>query len=179
MGGRPKPHRAILLTGPPGVGKTTVIRKVAAGLGGRTIRGFTTAEIRSGGERQGFRLETFDGKSAVFAHLSIRSARRVGKYGVDVAALDAVVEGALDPRANADVYLVDEIGRMECLSEKFVAAARALLDSGKPVVATVALRGTEFIEGIKRRTDVEVWPVTRANRDSIPGKIVASLKKDS
>lgn len=169
-------RRIILITGAPGVGKTTVLRKVAAGLGARTIRGFATAEIRSGRERQGFRLETFDGRSAVLAHISIRSTHRVGKYGVDVAAFEALASEALDPRANADVYLVDEIGKMECFSEKFVAVAEKLLDSGKPLVATVALRGSGFIEGVKRRSDVELWTVTRSNRDALPGEILSLLK---
>jgi nucleoside-triphosphatase len=172
---RTKKRPPILLTGAPGVGKTTVIRKVAARLVGRTIRGFTTAEIRSGGERRGFRLETFEGKAAVLAHVSIRSPYRIGKYGVDLAALETVVEDALDPRANADVYLVDEIGKMECLSEKFVSAATELLDSGKCLVATIALRGSGFIESVKRRSDVVLWTVTRSNRDSLPDQILLRL----
>jgi nucleoside-triphosphatase len=169
-------RRAILLTGSPGVGKTTVIRKVAAGLAGRTIRGFTTAEMRSGRERQGFRLETFDGESAVLAHVSIRSPYRVGKYGVDVAALEAAIDKALDPRANPDVYLVDEIGKMECFSEKFIASAKKLLDSGRPLVATVALRGSGFIEEVKRRSDVALHTVTRSNRDILPDEILSLLE---
>ncbi len=175
MGEQSKRHRTILITGAPGAGKTTVIRKVAAGLSGRTIRGFTTAEIRSGRERQGFLLEAFDGKSVVLAHVSIRSPHRVGRYGVDVAAMESVVGEILDPRANPDVYLVDEIGKMECLSEKFVAAAGSLLDSGKPLVATVALRGSGFIDQLKRRPDVELLTVTRSNRDSLPEEILALL----
>lgn len=166
---------AILLTGHPGVGKTTVIARVVEGLAGRALSGFTTREIRAGGERRGFRLETFDGKSAILAHVSLRSLDRVGRYGVDLAALDAIVEEALDPAA-ADVYIVDEIGRMECLSEKFVSAAEALLDSGKPVVATVALRGAGFIERVKRRPDVELWQVSRGNRDSLAERILARLE---
>jgi nucleoside-triphosphatase len=112
----------------------------------------------------------------VLAHVSIRSAHRVGKYGVDVAALEALAGEALDPRANADVYLVDEIGKMECLSEKFVAAAEKLLDSGKPLVATVALRGSGFIESVKRRPGVELWTVTRSNRDTLPDEILSRLQ---
>jgi nucleoside-triphosphatase len=168
-------RRSLLLTGPPGGGKTTVVRRVADGLADRRICGFVTEEIRVKGERQGFRLETFDGRSAVLAHVSNRSGPRVGKYGVNVPALEGVVEAALDPKAGADFYLVDEIGRMECLSEKFIAAMRRLLDSGKPVVATVARRGAGFIEHVKRRADVEVWQVTRSNRDKLPEKIISWL----
>jgi NTPase len=47
QGGRPGPY-ALLLTGaPPGVGKTTVIRRVAAQLEMRQFRGFYTGEIRA------------------------------------------------------------------------------------------------------------------------------------
>lgn len=163
---------AILLTGSPGVGKTTAIRRIAAGLDGRRIRGFVTDEVRVGGERRGFRLETFDGRSAVLAHVDIRSPDRVGKYGVDVEALDDVVGEALalDPGA---IYLVDEIGKMECLSGRFVAAMEALLDSDLPVIATVAARGEGLIDRAKRRADVGVLTVTRANRDDVPARAIA------
>ncbi len=168
-------RRSLLLTGPPGGGKTTVVRRVADLLAGRRICGFMTEEIRVQGERQGFRLETFEGRSAVLAHVSNRSCPRVGKYGVNIPALEGAVEGALDPNVGADVYLVDEIGRMECLSGRFIAAMTRLLDSGKPVVATVARRGAGFIEDVKRRADVEVWQVTRSNRDKLPEKIISWL----
>lgn len=170
MPGHPQPLRALLLTGPPGCGKTTVIRRVAGQLQGRRLRGFTTEEIREGGERAGFWIETLDGRRATLAHVRFRSPRRVGRYGVDLAALDAVVAETLadDPAA---VYLIDEIGRMECLSPRFIAAVRALLDAGRPVVATVALRGAGFIEEVKRRAGVQTWEVTRHNRDGLADQV--------
>src|SRR5437660_2457645 len=125
----PEAETVLLLTGAPGTGKTTVIRRVAKALAGRSIRGFTTEEVRSRGERVGFRLETFDGQSALFAHVAIRSGHRVGRYGVDLAALEGIVDSALDPRDPVEVYLVDEIGKMECLSARFVSAMERLLDS--------------------------------------------------
>jgi nucleoside-triphosphatase len=166
--GAPTKH-ALLLTGAPGAGKTTAIRRLAERLAGARLRGFTTKEIRVSGERVGFRLETFDGRSATLSHVDLCSADRIGKYGVDLQALDAIVDSALVPVPTADaIHLVDEIGRMECLSPRFVAAMTALLDSGSPLVATVAARGGGFIERVKRRRDVEVWPVTRATRDDLP-----------
>ncbi|MFZ1060598.1 MAG: nucleoside-triphosphatase, partial [Candidatus Rokuibacteriota bacterium] len=52
--GRREGH-VLLITGNPGSGKTTVIRRVAAALSGRRLGGFYTEEIRVGGERRGFR----------------------------------------------------------------------------------------------------------------------------
>ena len=75
--------RALLLTGHPGVGKTTVIRRVVAGLGAWRARGFTTEEIRVGGRRTGFRLETLDGRRETLARVDPRTPHRVGSYGAD------------------------------------------------------------------------------------------------
>ena len=45
----------ILLTGHPGIGKTTVIMRLAERLVDRTLAGFYTEELRLGAQRQGFR----------------------------------------------------------------------------------------------------------------------------
>lgn len=168
-----KPH-ALLITGTPGVGKTTVIRRVADALKAEGLRGFYTEEIREDGERRGFRLVSFDGAARVIAHEDFPKGPRVGKYGVDVPALDAAVP-LLRPDPNARVYLVDEIGKMECLSERFVAAMRALIAGGAPVVATVGARGGGFMDEVKRDPACELWEVTRANRDALPARVLAWL----
>jgi nucleoside-triphosphatase len=165
----------LLVTGTPGVGKTTVLRRLAERLRPATLGGFYTEEIRQHGERRGFRLVTFDGTERVIAHVDFPRARQVGKYGVDVAALDELAEALLAPRPGIALYLVDEIGRMECLSERFVAAMRRLLDSRNRVVATIAQRGEGFIAEVKRRPDCELWTVTRGNRDALPQQLLERL----
>jgi nucleoside-triphosphatase len=74
----------LLLTGAPGIGKTTVIGRVAERLKGKKLGGFYTEEIRDGGERRGFQLVGFDGTERVIAHIGFPKTHRVGKYGVDV-----------------------------------------------------------------------------------------------
>jgi nucleoside-triphosphatase len=193
---------ALLLTGRPGVGKTTVVRRVAetldrapasarviiqrasSGEAGRSDQkivgsrrrpgGFYTEEVREEGDRRGFRAVTFDGETCVIADVDFR-APRVGRYGVDVAAIDRLADTALRQRREVTVYIIDEIGKMECLSARFVEAVQALLDSGRTVVATVGQRGAGFIARVKHRPDAELWEVTRQTRDEMPARVLAWL----
>ena len=83
--------RTLLLTGRPGVGKTTLVKAVVEALGERA-GGFYTEEIRGPGGRKGFRLVTLDGQEAVMAHVNLRGKGRpqVGRYGADVEAIERV-----------------------------------------------------------------------------------------
>lgn len=163
----------ILLTARPGAGKTTVIMRLAERLTDRTVAGFYTEEIRVGGHRRGFRAVTFSGLTATLADVGLESSSRVGRYGVDVSAFDNVVLPEFG-RA-CDLMLIDEIGKMECLSSRFVAAARDLLDGDTPVIATVAGTGGGFIAEVKNRSDVEIYDVTPANRDQLPERLAERL----
>jgi len=171
---RAKPH-VLLLTGAPGIGKTTVIRRLAERLEGRRRGGFYTAEIRGRGARRGFRLVDFTGRERTIAHVTFTTGHRVGKYGVDIAAIDEAA-AALVPDPLVDVHLVDEIGNMECFSTHFCAAVRTLLDDRIPVVATVAMRGGGLIAEVKSAQQARLWEVTRANRDDLPSHIIDWLE---
>lgn len=169
---------ALLLTGRPGVGKTTAIERIAGRLEGARIAGFLTHEIRDRrGRRAGFRAEPFGGEGCTMAHVEIDGPPRVSKYGVDVSAIDRLADSALAPADEVDLYLIDEIGKMECFSDRFVRSVRELLDSGKPVVAAVGLRGGGFIREVKERPDTELREMTRENRDGIPDRVVRWLRE--
>jgi len=167
--GRP----VILLTGRPGIGKTTVIRRLAELLVGRRIAGFYTDEIRVAGERQGFRITTFSGTTGILAHAKTRSPCRVGRYGVRVEEFERIALPELV--RPADVLLIDEIGKMECFSSRFVQAVRDVLNRPTPVVATVALSGSGFIADVKRRPDAELWQVSAQNRDEVPTRLAERI----
>jgi nucleoside-triphosphatase len=170
------PH-ILLITGAPGVGKTTVLRRVAEGLGNARICGFYTEELREQGVRRGFHLVGFDGNQGIIAHVDLHHRQRVGKYGVDVAVLDRLARTTLALHEECAVYLVDEIGKMECLSPGFVAAMRTLLESNKPLVATIGKKGGGFIGEVKARGDVELLEVTRAKRDALPREVLEWLAR--
>ncbi len=169
--------KALLLTGRPGIGKTTVIRCVAGALKGERTAGFYTEELRSRGERTGFRIVTLDGRSRLMASIAIGSPHRVGKYGVDVSdgvdvsAVDAIAEATLAPH-RADVLLIDEIDKTECLSIAFVEAVRRLLAANRLIVATVAFKGGGLIEEMKRLPGAGSRGVTPQNRDRLPREVI-------
>lgn len=172
----PRPH-CLLITGTPCIGKTTVLRKVAEGLRNTRICGFYTEELREQGIRRGFRLVGFNGDQGIIAHIELPHRWQVGKYGVDVPALDLLAGSTLSLQDACRVYLVDEIGKMECLSPGFVAATRTLLESDRPLVATIGKKGGGFIEEVKSRRDVELLEVTHANRDSLPAEVLGWLER--
>jgi len=170
------PARNILLSGRPGIGKTTALCCLAKLLAGRRLAGFYTEEVRAGGTRRGFRIVTFDGREGVLADVGIRSRWRVSKYGVDVEGFERLVCPMLERAADeADVVLVDEIGKMECFSTRFCAAVERLADASTPLVATIAARGGGLIAAMKQRPDATIQELTLANRDQMPELLLKEL----
>src|SRR5438876_9049192 len=165
----------LLITGPPGIGKTTVLERVIACLPPAAATGFLTRELRARGMRQGFVIETLDGRSALLASVRFDAGPRVGRYRVRLAALDAVAVPALAARPGVRLVVVDEIGKMESLSPRFAAAVRAALDSPVPVLGTIARSGGALIAEVRRRPDVTLVDVTPENRDALPAKIAGLL----
>jgi nucleoside-triphosphatase len=172
----PPPH--LLLTGPPGSGKTTVIRKVIELLAGVRMAGFYTEEIRTQAGRVGFRVVTLDGRTGRLATVNGRGGPRVGRYAVHVAEFESVALSQLEPSANVGLLVLDEIGKMECLSAAFVEAARRALTASVPVLGTVALKGGGFIAEAKRSPGVAVIPISVENRDRLPAEIAARIRGD-
>jgi nucleoside-triphosphatase len=164
-----------LVTGLPGTGKTTLIRKVLEKLHPEaSISGFFTAEIRHAGERVGFAINTLDGGSGVLSHIRFGGGARVGRYGVDVPGFERLVLPLLEA-GRAGLYVIDEIGKMECFSRAFCDSMRALLDSETPVLGTVALKGGGFIAEVRARSDVTFFEVTMKNREHLVLEILQAL----
>jgi nucleoside-triphosphatase len=154
-----------LITGPPGIGKTTFMRRLWARVKDLGPQGFYTEEILRGTHRVGFRLVGLDGREAVLAHIDIEIPRRVGRYGVDVRALDDFLKGV--PRGGMRLLLLDEIGKMECFSPSFRGLVHHWLAGPAVVVATVAERGTGLVEEVKARDDCELYLLNHRNADGL------------
>jgi nucleoside-triphosphatase len=162
----------LLLTGRPGCGKTTLIKRVVKELA-VPAGGFYTEEIREHGGRVGFKLVTLDGEEAVFAHVDFPAAagpQRLGKYGLDLAALETIGIKALRTAVHARrLIVIDEIGPMEIRSPIFCHAVHEALDSPEAagILATITARSFPFTNAIKKRPDVTLIEVRSENREQL------------
>ncbi|MBI4529612.1 MAG: NTPase [Deltaproteobacteria bacterium] len=159
----------LFLSGVPGIGKTTIIRDVVKRLRGIKCAGFYTEETRKAGQRTGFQIITLDGGKATLASVSgKRAGPRVGRYKVHIEEFDGLVLSLLEPETTpADLYVVDEIGKMELLSPKFIRKLTDLMSQPAHVFGTIAKKGEGLIQKIKAREDVELVEVTAQNRDRL------------
>ncbi len=173
----------ILLIGLPGCGKTTALMEILDSLDCKKAAGFYTQEIRQGDKRRGFSWTRLNGTSGILAHVDIKGRFKIGKYGVDVAGFEESVVPVLDIEQNdAELFVIDEIGKMECLSGKFVAAVRRLFSSDRLVLATVAQKGSGLISQVKQMPGSRLFNLTRQNRDKTIAdilQILSFLKKTS
>ena len=164
----------ILLTGPPGCGKSTVIEKLAKQIS-RPVTGFFTREIKEGGKRFGFSIITLDGKEGILAREDTRTSMRVGKYGVNIEELNRIAVPSMIPAKPDLIVIIDEIGKMECFSPLFRETLIKVLDSENLVIGSIAQKGGVFIQKIKERADVLLVTVTDKNRDSLAADLLRQI----
>ena len=166
----------ILLTGPPGCGKTTVILKTLERLR-RPAAGFYTAEVRHGGSRAGFDVVSLDGGRGPLSRVGAPGPR-VGRYGVDVGSFErigvrALEAGLADPSA---LLVVDELGKMEFESARFVALLAQVFVAPNPLLGAILERRHPVGDRYRRAEGVELLQVTPANRDALPGDVEKRLE---
>jgi nucleoside-triphosphatase len=166
----------ILLTGKPGCGKTTLIRRLLEDYPGG-VGGFYTQEIREGGRRKGFEIITLDGGHGILAHVDIQSSQRLGKYRLDLHALERLAVPAIrEAAARGALVVIDEIGPMEIRSKEFRQVVIQTIQRGAKVLGTIVRRSTPFTDEIKRMPGVQVIEITIANRQETQTSIQNMLR---
>ncbi|MBC8198609.1 MAG: NTPase [Desulfobacteraceae bacterium] len=167
----------ILVTGPPRCGKSTLIEKVILRIE-KPMTGFFTREIKEKGKRVGFSIIRLDGKKGVLAHQNIRSRCRVGKYGVNLDDIDRIAVPSIIPMKPDEIVVIDEIGKMECLSPLFRQTLIRILASKHRVIGSISQKGDRFIQKIKERDDVVLTHVSKKNRDRLADSLFLEAQRD-
>jgi nucleoside-triphosphatase THEP1 len=166
----------LLITGRPGSGKTTLIKRVLEKLS-QPAGGFYTEEIREHGMRVGFKIVTLDGRETVLAHVNFTGPERVSKYGLDVRGLENIGVKAIHAALKArQLIVIDEIGPMEIRSAPFRDAVIEALDSESPVLATIFARPLPFTEKLKRRHDVTLIELRPDNRTKLVSELAGKFR---
>lgn len=178
--------RHILLTGPPGIGKTTLVKKVCNLLNTKnvSVKGFFTEEIRNSGKRIGFDIVTLDGQRGDLARLSQNepSRYRVGQYAVSVQSFETYALPVFLTQPNSGgILILDEIGSMELLSEKFTQEVKkAFSNPAITILATIPVpkgRPMPLVDSLRTRSDTVLLEVDRSNRDGLVDQVLDMLTK--
>jgi len=158
------------------VGKTTLVNKIITQLSCK-IGGFYTHEMKENGRRTGFYITDFEGNQMVMASEKSDSPYRVNIYGVNIEAFEMIGIPAMERALqNADLIIIDEIGRMEMFSPKFCDLLRKVFDSDKPLLATIKKVDCELTKELKARDDVVKYEVTNENRDPLFQEILTVIQ---
>ncbi len=170
----------ILITGSPGIGKTTVLNRIKSEIARQNydVGGVTCPEIRKNGKRVGFSIINIsNNEKGILAHVKSKGPH-VGRYKVNLRDLDEIGTNAIETALkNSDFIFIDEIAPMELHSKRFCSAVEAAMDSEKPVAAVIHKRSSHpFVSKIKARKDVLIFEVTHENRDILCEEILKDLK---
>ncbi|KAM0919754.1 hypothetical protein ACQ4PT_007927 [Festuca glaucescens] len=184
------PSRCLLVTGPPGVGKTTLVMRLVetlrASLPHLTVRGFYTREVRENGERVGFEVVTLDGRTGRLASSKICSPESVrwptvGKYKVDVASLELLALPELQIKQDTDLFIIDEVGKMELFSPAFFPAVMRVMESNIPVLATIPIprygRDIPGVARLRNHPGADVFTLNTGNRDTMRESVYNQLSR--
>lgn len=171
--------RIFLVTGPPGVGKSTLVSRVILKLksAGVIVGGCTTAERRSEGTRVGFEVKDLtSGRMGELASVTSRFGPRVGRYRVNLTDLANVgAAGVEAASASSEVIVIDEVGPMELVSPEFRRAVSMCIESGKPLLAVVHERLEDDLLSELRSIARESYVMSVENREDLADQISSAL----
>src|SRR3989442_9147698 len=171
------------ITGLPGAGKTYCLLKVIEMLEGDGLKvgGMITEPIVKRNRREGFYVMDWATKEKrVFASREITSKTMGGRFGVAISALEEGGVNALrGATANADVIVIDEVGKMEVEPPNFVLAVKDALEADNPLLLTLHKKSPNpLLQDIRRPDHVRIPDVTMVNRNLLPYKIAKPMKRE-
>ncbi len=167
----------IAVTGPPGIGKSTMVMCVAETLKARGVKpgGVLARDRRYKDRRIGFELlDLASGAVGILAD-ETGSGPQLGKYKVHPEDLDGIGAAAIERALECDLIIVDEIGPMELSSRKFVSAVEAAIASSLPMLVVLHEWSNHRLAK-KIRSSFQVIAVSRENRDLLVAEIASAIR---
>jgi len=172
--------RLHIITGRPGVGKTTIVMRVVQLLlqEGISVGGMYTRELRVGGVREGFELvDVASNRKGVLAHVGLKNGPRVGRYVVNISDLESLGVAVIrDSLANKDVTVVDEVGPMELKSSLFRDVVDELISTNS--LAVVTAHQSVFDQLTGRSSGSILHFVKEDNREILPSLVANSVMEE-
>ncbi len=166
----------IFITGIPGVGKTTLLKKLAHDLSMLVIKGFHKEKIVEDNSIRGYRVVSFDNKEQILAHLFIEGPNKMDGFGVNIEGFEKFILPQIKSIEMVDLFIFDEIGKIECMSESFCAEFIKLLDAAVPVISTYSHHSAFKFKELKKRKDTTFLQMTSKNRDDIWKQVLLAIE---
>jgi nucleoside-triphosphatase len=163
----------IAVTGSPGIGKSTLVAKVAKAAGGR-VGGVLARDKRYKDRRIGFELLDLASGAVGMLADETGSGPQLGKYRVHPEDLDGLGARAIENALKCDLIVVDEVGPMELTSHRFVSAVEMAIASSRPMLVVLHEWSNHRLAK-KIRSTFQVITVTRENRTALVNEIAKAL----
>ncbi len=158
----------LFITGKPGAGKTTLIRKLSNYLfeKGINLTGFYTEEIRGRMKRTGFKLTTIHEDNTYILASTEPPGIPFGRYYVKKEGIDRGIRAI---KRDAELYIIDEIGPMEMKNPNFMPAVNDILKSDKNVIAVIHRNLAHTVE------EENLYQITIENRDHLYERLKVTI----
>ncbi|MEM2822044.1 MAG: nucleoside-triphosphatase [Candidatus Pacearchaeota archaeon] len=185
--------KAIFITGLPGCGKTTLIKKLLeeSTKAGKKYLAIISEEIRERGKRKGFDFKLIDsGKLITKTILALnkkiaepgKPSIKFGKYFVFPQNVDEIVDKASELIMDKQIIFIDEIGRMEFYSEKFRGFVAQVAKMSDKIMSDKMLSDKMLVASLHRafvnefKTRGEIFWLSRENFEIVLEKIKKMLE---
>jgi len=172
-------NRKILITGPPRCGKSKLISKLIEYYTVKknySIYGFLTPEVKKSGTRIGFDIQDiFSKEREVFARVgNYNTQNKLGKYEIFLEGLEKIISNFETTQFHQiDLFIIDEIGKMELFSKKFQDFILRIFASDLSIIATFGLTVKHPIKDhILSLPNVKLFNLDRLNFQKTYQKII-------
>ena len=151
----------ILFTGAPGIGKSTLLSRLAEVLDSRYVSGVISGEIRIEGKRQGFTVRSFGGAPGVLSSPDLPGEPRFG---------------TLMPDGSRRLKQSGRLGKLPLRALGARRLPREILAMPVPVFASIGLQDHEWMADLRNDRRYPLLELTHRNRDLVAELLVTHIR---